>query len=173
MIDLLNKKGFSLVELIIAAAIVSIMVSVAIPNLTKYYRDYIFNDYASQMEYLVKTAKIYAMERTTNVAVCRSGTNLLTLQNIGTSRSFTLACNASSLCTGTNPTTPCIIKTMNITHSYVTLAGSGASFDPRGLAILPGNVCGAYDGRHRKVCISRTGIRTDIERPGGCVACSQ
>lgn len=170
----MKNKGFTLVELILVLAIAGIMLSIAIPNLIKYRKDYIFNDYASQMEYLVKYGKIYAMEKTTNVAVCISSNNLLTLQNIGTSRSFTLACNASNECTGNNPTTPCIIKTMRIPSSdnYITLAGSGASFDPRGLAILTGYVCVAYDGKHRKICINRTGVRTDKEKEGGCVSCT-
>lgn len=169
-----SQRGFSLVELMITVSIVAILSAIAIPALLKYQRDYKFWDYASQMEYLVKMAKIYAMERTTNVGVCVSGTNLLTLQNIGTSRSFTLACDATNECTGNNPTTPCIIRRMEIPSSdnYITLTGSGASVDPRGLAILLGNVCVEYSGRYEKVCISRTGVRTMRGPTGGCPPCS-
>ncbi len=154
-----GQKGFSLVELMIVVSLVAILSAIAIPALLKYQRDYKYLDYASQMEYMVKIAKIHAMERTTNVGVCVSG-NALTIRDIGTSR-------GAGICTGTE------LRRMSVTDSYVTLAGSGGSFDPRGLAIFLGNVCVAYDGKHRKVCISRTGVRTDIERTGGCVSCTQ
>lgn len=146
-----NPKGFSLVELMIVVSIFAILAAVAIPALLKYQRDYKFIDYASRMEYLVKQAKIYAMERTTNVGVCVSGsTSTLTIRDLGTSR-------GAGICTGTP------IKTMTVTESYVTLAGSGASFDPRGLAIFTGNVCVRYadSNRYEAVRISRAGIRTE------------
>ncbi len=148
-----GQKGLSLVELLVAISLIAILASIAIPALLKYQRDYTFIDYASQMKYLVKQAKIYAMERTTNVGVCVQG-NMLTIRNIGTSR-------GAGICTGT------VLRTMTVTDSYVTLTGSGASFDPRGLAIQLGNVCVAYGGRYERVVVSRVGIRTERGN-GGC-----
>lgn len=156
-----GQKGFSLVELMIVVSVFAILAAIAIPALFKYQRDFKFIDYASQMEYLVKTAKIYAMERTTNVGVCVSGSTL-TIYDLGTSR-------GAGICTGT------AIRTMTVTASdnYVTLAGSGASIDPRGLAIQLGNACVEYSGRYEKVCISRTGVRTMRGPTGGCAtSCS-
>lgn len=144
-----NQKGFSLVELMIVVSIFAILAAIAIPALLKYQRDFKFLDYASQMEYLVKQGKIYAMERTVNVGVCVSG-NTLAIRNLGTSR-------GAGICSGT------AIMTMTVTDSYVTLAGSGASFDPRGLAIQIGNVCVIYPDRnmYEAIRISRAGIRTE------------
>lgn len=153
LVKKLNNKGLSLTELLVVIAILAILAGIAIPQLIKYYREHKFWDYASQMEYLVKQAKVYAMERTTNVGVCVSG-NTLSIRDIGTSRS-------AGICTGT------VIRTMTISESYVTLGGSGGSFDPRGLAIQLGNTCVAYSGKNVKMYISRTGIRKETGT-GGC-----
>lgn len=152
--EIKQQKGFSLVELMITVALIAILASIAVPALLKYQRDYKFLDYASQMEYLVKTAKIYAMERTTNVGICVQG-NTLTIRDIGTDR-------GAGICAGND-----VIKTMTVTDSYVTLGGTGASVDPRGLAIQLGNVCVSYNNMHERVSISRTGIRTE-RGAGGC-----
>ncbi|MEM4134697.1 MAG: prepilin-type N-terminal cleavage/methylation domain-containing protein [Candidatus Micrarchaeia archaeon] len=153
MVKNLNKNGFSLTELLIVIAIISILAGIAIPQLSKYYREYRFSDYASQMEYLVKQAKIYAMERTVNVGVCVQG-NTLSIRNLGTNR-------GAGICTGT------AIKSMTVTDSYVTLGGTGGSFDPRGLAIQIGNTCVSYSGKFVKMHISKAGIRKEAGT-GGC-----
>ena len=148
-----GHKGFTIVELLIVVSLIAILSAVAIPALLKYQRDYKFWDYASQMEYLVKSAKILAMERTTNVGVCVSGSTL-TIRDLGTDR-------GAGICTGT------VVRTMQVTDSYVSLSGSGASFDPRGLAIQLGSACVTYDGRFERVVISRAGVRTE-RGSGGC-----
>lgn len=153
MVKKLNNKGFSLEWLLIVIGIILILAIIGSPKLIKYYRDYKFWDYASQMEYLIKQAKIYAMERTTNVGVCVSG-NILSIRNLGTSR-------GSGICSGT------VIRSMTVTDNYVTLRGTGASFDPRGLAIQLGTTCVAYSGKNVKMHISRAGVRKKMGT-GGC-----
>lgn len=152
-----SQRGFSLVELMITVSIVAILSAIAIPALLKYQRDYKFWDYASQMEYLVKMAKIYAMERTTNVGVCVSG-GTLTIRDLGTSR-------GAGICSGTE------IRRMTVTDSYVTLAGSGASVDPRGITIWSGNTCVSYNNKYTKMCFSKASVRR-VEGNGGCTPCS-
>ncbi len=153
MKKLRQNRGFSIIELMIVVAVIAILSGIAVPQLLNYYRDYKFLDYASQMEYLVKQGKIYAMERTTNVGVCVSG-NTLSIRDIGTSR-------GAGICTGTP------IRSMTVTDSYVTLGGSGGSFDPRGLAIQIGTTCVTYSGKFVKMHISRAGIRKEAGS-GGC-----
>lgn len=155
-----NQKGFSIVELMIVVSIFAILAAIAIPALLKYQRDFKFWDYASQMEYLTKYAKIVAMERTTNVGVCVSGSTL-TIWDIGTGRPS----SAAASCTGT------AIKTMTVTDSYVTLAGSSASFDPRGVTIWSGNTCVYYNNKYTKMCFSKASVRR-VEGSGGCTPCS-
>lgn len=170
MVKKLNNKGLSLIELLVVIAIISILAGIATPQLIKYYKEYKFWDYASQMEYLVKQAKIYAMESTVNVAVCVKGDSSLVIENRGTSRDATLACNATNICSGNNPSIPCIIRKMDVKESDksdIKLAGSGASFDPRGLAILPGSTCATYSGKFVKIHISRAGISKEVGS-GGC-----
>ncbi len=164
MIDLLNKKGFSLVELIIAAAILSIMAIIAVPNLLEYRKTYIFNDYASQMDYLVKYSKIYAMERTRNVGLCvNTATKTFTVRDLGTSR-------GADKCSGS------VIRQMSVSESYITLAGYGVfglgpTIDPRGLAIFDGSVCISNGAKYSRVCLRKASIRTE-SGDGGCSSCS-
>jgi prepilin-type N-terminal cleavage/methylation domain-containing protein len=160
----MRQKGFSLVELIIAAAILSIMAAIAIPNLTKYYRDYKFNDYASRMEYLVKYSKIYAMEKTKNVGLCVNTTDKsFTIRDLGTSR-------GADKCSGSK------IREMSVSEGYITLAGYGVfglgpTIDPRGLAIFNGSVCISNGTKYSRVCIKTASIRTE-KGDGGCSSCS-
>lgn len=155
----MKQKGFSLLELILALGLMAILATIAVPSIIRYYRDYKFNDYAAQMDYFVKYAKIYAMEKTTNIGICVSSTNkTLTIRDIGRSR-------GAGICSGT------VIISMPIAENYITLAGSGASIDPRGVTIFSGNACVSYNNRYSKVCLSKTSVRTE-KGSGGCSPCS-
>lgn len=160
----MKDKGFTLVELLLVLAIAGIMLSIAIPNLIKYRKDYIFNDYASQIEYLVKYGKIYAMEKTTNVGFCvNTDTKTFSIRNLGTNRN-------SDKCSGSE------VRKITITENYITIAGYGAlglgpTVDPRGLAIYKGSVCISDGNKYSRICISTTSVRTE-HGTGGCSACS-
>ncbi|MCX7913917.1 MAG: prepilin-type N-terminal cleavage/methylation domain-containing protein [Thermodesulfovibrionales bacterium] len=151
--NLHTNEGFSLVETMVVIVLVAILALVAIPSFIKYYQTYKYIDYASTMENLVRWARITAMERTINVGICREG-NTLKIINMGTDR--------SNLCSGS------IMHSLTITDNFVSLSGSGASFDPKGFAIHLGNVCITNSSSYSKVSISRFGAMRFEKGSGGC-----
>lgn len=159
----MKQKGFTLVELLVAMGLMAALAAIAIPNMLRYYKDYKFNDYAAQMDYLVKYAKIYAMERTKNVGICVNSTDkILTIRDIGISR-------GAGKCSGVE------IKRMEVDNNdkgYIELAGDGAfglgpTIDPRGLAIYNGSVCITNGTKYSRVYIGKASIRTE-SGDGGC-----
>ncbi|MBF0327701.1 MAG: type II secretion system protein [Nitrospirae bacterium] len=154
-----SKKGITTIELLVVASIIIVMATVALPNLMVYIKQYRYDNYVAKMEYLVKYSKMLGMERTTNISVCVSGSSV-TLYDIGNSRS-------AAICSGTAVPQ----QGLSISESYISLSGSGASFDPRGMAIQTGYVCLAYNNGYTRLCISSTGVRKEIGS-GDCASCS-
>jgi prepilin-type N-terminal cleavage/methylation domain-containing protein len=176
----INQKGFSLVEIILVLAMAAIMMSIALPSLMKYYKSYKFEDYASQIDYLVKYGKIYAMEHSTNIGVCVDNSfKKLTIYNIGPDRNVGICQNTNTLCKENNHTAPCVIGKLVIDEKDkddIILIGSNsgnvARIDPRGILIpspIGGNICISYNNYYKKVVIHRTSIRIE-KNSGGCSA---
>jgi len=154
-----SPKGFSIVELMVVVIIISLLAVGGVPLYNRMIGNHKLYLYGDNMEYLVKYAKILAMQRTTNVGVCVADSSHLRIYDIGTSR-------GAGICTGT------IVVSMTITSQDstsfgISVSGSGASFDPRGLAIMLGNVCVTNNIKYTKAFISRTAIRME-KKDGGC-----
>ncbi|GEM_PF-578157 len=150
----INIRGFSVVELLIAIAVIAILAAVAVPQIQKTYRIYKFNEYAYSMESVIKWARLTAMQKSINVGVCRQGNNRLEIKNMGSDR--------SNICNGE------VLKQFNITDNFVSLHGSGSGFDPRGFSISVGDICATGNTRFHKALISRFGAIRVEKGSGGC-----
>jgi prepilin-type N-terminal cleavage/methylation domain-containing protein len=153
-----SEKGFSAIELLIVIVIMGILAGIGLPIYFSQIKDHTLKQYGANMEYLVKYGRLLAMERTTNIGICRDA-NTLTIYDIGTGR-------GAAICSGT------AITSMTVTAGHssgynINLAGGGASVDPRGLAIFMGNVCVSNGSKYVKITVNRAGYRMD-EGSGGC-----
>jgi prepilin-type N-terminal cleavage/methylation domain-containing protein len=157
--SLRRTGGFTVIEMLITLIIVGILSAIGVPSYLKLMKSYTLNQYAANMDYLVKYARVMAMEKTTNSGICVNSSTQLIIYNIGTNR-------GSGICTGTAS------MTLNIDSSHasgynISINGSGGSYDPRGIAIQLGNVCVTNGSKYFKTVISRTGMRSE-EGAGGC-----
>jgi prepilin-type N-terminal cleavage/methylation domain-containing protein len=126
----LNSNGVTLLELILVIAILSIVLSIAIPNAFKYKSIYTFQEYKADLETTVKWAKMKAMENSTNTAVCSNQTlNSIKVYNKGTNRDYPCDGNGA------------LIYTINLDKNIAVVKDGGFSFDPRGLGIVGGTIC--------------------------------
>lgn len=115
-------RGFTLIELLVAVAVLAILLSIAAPNFFRYYRTYKYNEYVMQVESTIKWARMTAMERNINVAICVQGNSLVVYDN-GVSRQFQ--------CSGN------VLRRVNISENFIQVSATagGGSFDPRGLGV--------------------------------------
>lgn len=156
----IKTSGTSLIEIFIVISIIIILANFSLPYIKKLYRTYKFNEYALEIENLVKWAKITAIEKSINVSICKNN-NEISVYNEGTSR------NPS--CSGEK------LKTLKIKDNWINLSESvawgkeGLMFDPRGLAIFTGNICISDGEIHYKVELqSNRGAITIEAGEGNC-----
>jgi len=155
-------KGFSIIEFFIVIGILAILASIGFPSIKKLYRVYKFNQYAFELENVVKWAKITAMERSSDVSICLNG-NEIRVYDEGPLR------NPS--CSESENTK--LLKVIKITDNWITVnksiasGKSGLMFDPRGLAIWGGNICISDGNRYYKVVLQNGRGAIKIESGSG------
>jgi len=155
-------KGFSIIEFFIVIGILAILASIGFPSIKKLYRVYKFNQYAFELENVVKWAKITAMERSSDVSICLNG-NEIRVYDEGPLR------NPS--CSESENTK--LLKVIKITDTWiiprisVALNKPGLMFDPRGLAIWGGNICISDGNRYYKVVLQNGRGAIKIESGSG------
>lgn len=154
-----TSHGFSIVELMIVVIIMGVVSSLAIPSVRETIRGHKLTQNGKSIEYLVRYAKIMSMERTTNIGVCVNDSKTLTLYDLGTDRSAGV-CSGTSIMNMTVPDT-------DASGYSISLSGSGASLDPRGLAIQTGNGCVSNGITYYNVVVNRTGVSVD-SKAGPC-----
>ncbi|WP_297890069.1 type II secretion system protein [Sulfurihydrogenibium sp.] len=151
----MKTKGFTLIEILVAIAVLSVLVTIASLNLPKFMKTYKYKEDVFQVEMVIKNAKLKALEKSTNVSVCITNSKTLAVYDVGTSRSV---CS----CSGT------LLYTVNLS-SYSTFNGSDCRFmfDPRGLGVFPGNVCITSGEVYTKFTVASAAGRILIERGSG------
>lgn len=152
----LNKKGFSLVEVLIVVAIITILSAVAIPNIQKFYRIYKYQEYSYSLESAVKWAKLTAMQRSIGVGICRQDNNTIRFINMGSQR--------SNICSGSDLR----VLTINSSDSFMTFSGTGSAFDPKGFAVSVGNVCISDGNKNLNISINKFGVIDVKKNMGAC-----
>ncbi|HEV09603.1 MAG TPA: type II secretion system protein [Sulfurihydrogenibium azorense] len=154
----MSNKGFTLIEMLVAIAILSVLLGVAVLNLPKFLRVYKYKEDVFQVEMVIKNAKLKAMERTTNVIVCVDNNKTLRVVDVGTDRG-SRNCNGNTL------------YTVNLSSfsNFDTTTGTGFRFmfDPRGLAVVAGNVCLSNGEVFTKFRVQDNAGRILIERGSG------
>lgn len=157
-------KGFSIIEFLIVIGILAILASIGFPSIKKLYRVYKFNQYAFELENVVKWAKITAMEKSSGVSICLNG-NEIRVYDEGPLR------NPS--CSESENTK--LLRIIRINDTWITprisvaLDRSGLMFDPRGLAIYGGNICITDGERYFKAVLQSD--RGAIRIEGGSGRC--
>ncbi len=153
------EKGFSLIEALIVVVIMGVVAALAIPLYNQSIKDHKLTKYGNNLEYFIKSAKIMAMEKTTNTGICIDSSTKVILYDMSTSR-------GGGVDSGT-AVTSMDVESYDASGFNTSFTGSGGSFDSRGLAIATGSACVSNGIKYYKVFISRTGLRTQ-KSTGAC-----
>ena len=140
------RKGFSLIELIIVIGIIAILSTMAVIKFREWYEDYKFLEEVSKLEYVIRKAKVIALERSSYIRVRVSGNNLL-IEDCGIDNT---SCSPIS----------------SYRFNYNLESTRSVTFSPRGLAHSFGSFCVSKDSMSYRLIVNRAGIR--VEKGGTC-----
>ena len=119
-----SRMGFSLIELLIVISIIAILAMVAIPNIMEYYRGYKYQQYVLEVESTLKWARMVAMERSINTAICFENNGLVV---------------RDTTCQGNPALRSVSIEERDLSFVQISLNGN-TGFDPRGFALGTANI---------------------------------
>ncbi len=150
----MNKKALTLIEAVIVISIIAVLLNIAVLFGPRFMRTYQYKEDVFQTEMAIKNAKLKAVERSINVSVCVNG-KTLTVVNRQRDRS-TCSCDGN------------VLYTVNLSK-YSNFGGNDCRFmfDPRGLAVFPGNVCLSNGEVFTKFTVASGAGRILVERGNG------
>ena len=155
-----KEKAFTLVELLIVIGILLILSGVGFYYFSSIYKKEELKKHASILEYFIKEARMYAIQKSVNVGLCVPDNQTVQMINMGTQR--------GDPCSG-NIVRKFSVKPPFIIKESVALNKNGLAFDPRGTAIYSGNICLQGEDYHYKFVLSTgRGYIKEESAPGTC-----
>ena len=137
------ERGFSLVELLLSIAILTILLVISVPTLLKAYRSYQLKDAASRLSGILKSARFSAIRKNTPI-------NCQVQQN-GTSYTIWVDLNGDGVAQSTEPQTliggiVTLLEGRSVPNTSPIVAALGPG-SPSLNVLSPGNSTVTYDQR--------------------------
>ena len=118
----------------------------AVIKFREWYENYKFLEEVSKLEYVIRKAKVIALERSSYIRVSLSGNSLL-IEDCGFDN------------TSCSPI-------FSYRFNYNLESTRSVTFSPRGLAHVKGSFCVSKDNMSYRIIVNRAGIR--VEKGGTC-----
>lgn len=150
-----KQKGFTLVEVMTVMVIIGILIYAASSSIPNIANDYTYKSNITKLDYMVKNAKLLAIQKTKYIAVYANyNENKFEVRDIGYSIISPLTTSSGSL-----------LKTITLEGVYkIKNSGNNSQdliFDGRGIAIKTGTPCISNGIRYATAVVSFSGVRVD------------
>lgn len=158
-----SARGFSMIELMVVMAIVSILMSIAAPNLLSAYQQYTVTSQANELVNALTYARSEAIRRNNSVRFCRAASESATTCETSTAswKYWIITANSTVLSRGFIKTQGSLNQTSNI--QSITFGANGLAYNNSSL--LTSSYIQLKAG-HQVRCISlEAGSRTRVTKP--------